>query len=253
MSELLVAIESSSADGSVALLSDRAVIDERALRPGLRHAAGLLPEMRELLRAAGASPRDVAYVAWSAGPGSFTGLRIAATVARMMQSSVGCRVIGVPTMEALALRAAAALPAGAAVATFLDARAGRSFAALYESIAPPEPIAAQLGARVWIRERVAPAMVDARAWIAELPQPCAATGAGSRSIEPLLRGAGMTVVAPDAWPPRARDVASLGLARVLAGDFQSPADILPLYLRVPECEEVYESRRAEAEARAAKR
>ena len=58
--------------------------------------------------------------------------------------------------------------------------------------------------------------------------------------------AGLDVLGEDYWWPDARRVLEIGRRLAAAGDFCTPEQIRPAYLRPPECEEVYEERRAAA-------
>jgi tRNA threonylcarbamoyladenosine biosynthesis protein TsaB len=89
----LLALETSSRHGSVALGRGPDVMAYRPLSADRRHTTELLPVVRELLTEVGCRPRDVGVVCFSQGPGSFTGLRVAATLARMWQSAIGSRVL----------------------------------------------------------------------------------------------------------------------------------------------------------------
>jgi tRNA threonylcarbamoyladenosine biosynthesis protein TsaB len=82
-----LAIESSNAIGSVAVGDERGTLAELVLNVGAGHSSALLPAMEEALRIAGLKPADLTAVVVGGGPGSFTGLRIAAaTVKGMLQA-----------------------------------------------------------------------------------------------------------------------------------------------------------------------
>ena len=93
--ELLLAIETSGRIGSVGLAAGERLLGLRRLSADRRHTSELLPTIRDLLRENERRLADVDVLGYSAGPGSFTGLRVAATVGRMVQSAVGCRVVAV--------------------------------------------------------------------------------------------------------------------------------------------------------------
>jgi tRNA threonylcarbamoyladenosine biosynthesis protein TsaB len=80
--ELLLAIETSSRTGSVALACGERPLGARQLSQDRPHTAELLPAIDDLLRENGRRLADVDVFAYSCGPGSFTGLRVAATVRR---------------------------------------------------------------------------------------------------------------------------------------------------------------------------
>jgi tRNA threonylcarbamoyladenosine biosynthesis protein TsaB len=93
-----------------------------------RHSEMLLPMVDFVLRGAGLSPRELAGVVVGAGPGSFTGLRVAAASAKAI-----CRVAGVPLL-AWPTPLAVALAAGTdgPVAVWLESRRGEVYAACYD-------------------------------------------------------------------------------------------------------------------------
>src|SRR5258706_5281377 len=95
------AFETSTEWCSVAVWIDGGLagIEERA---GIAHSARLLPMLDRLLAAAGVSIAQLDAVAFGAGPGSFTGLRIACGVAQGLAFARGLPVIGVSTLEAMA-------------------------------------------------------------------------------------------------------------------------------------------------------
>jgi tRNA threonylcarbamoyladenosine biosynthesis protein TsaB len=100
---LVLGIETSGLDGSVALVRDDVCLDERALNQvGRRHAQSLVLEIGELLQAQSLTPRDVELIAVSRGPGSFTGLRVGMTCAKTFAYATGCQFISVDTFAAIA-------------------------------------------------------------------------------------------------------------------------------------------------------
>lgn len=97
----ILALETSTEFGSVALLDgDRLVERQVAGRPG--HSETILPEVLALLREAGVDLHDMDAIAFGAGPGAFTGLRLACGVAQGLAMGIGKPVIPVGTLEALA-------------------------------------------------------------------------------------------------------------------------------------------------------
>lgn len=100
----LLAIETSSECGSVALWRD-GVVGERVSAARDAHSARVLPQVRELLAEAGLELHDLDAIAYGAGPGAFTGLRLACGVAQGLAFGAGLRVIGIGSLEALACEA----------------------------------------------------------------------------------------------------------------------------------------------------
>jgi len=96
-----VALETSTQWCSVALWRDGEIagVERRA---GTRHSELALPMLHALLRRFQLSPENLDAVAFGAGPGSFTGLRIACGLAQGLALPRGLPVLGVSTLEALA-------------------------------------------------------------------------------------------------------------------------------------------------------
>ncbi|MCA9244878.1 MAG: tRNA (adenosine(37)-N6)-threonylcarbamoyltransferase complex dimerization subunit type 1 TsaB [Phycisphaerales bacterium] len=240
-----LAIETAARIGSVAIGASNdaggvRMIAGRQLQSAQRYTTELLPSIRDLLSEHGSKPADIAVVCWSRGPGSFTGLRVGATVAAMLRSATGCHVIGVPTPAAMALRAlrdcgARGVEAPSLIVPLMNLRGGRFVAGIYERSAD------------LVRERVAPLMVELNSWLDSLSAPVLFTGEGCEKSPELSRWG--QVAPPSAWHATAAEVLAVAADRAASGRFDDPGDITPLYLRPPECEEVYEARRAAARAR----
>lgn len=79
------------------------VVAEVHINDGLRHAETLLPNLRWLLRQVGWTLQDLHGVAVSVGPGSFTGVRLGVAAARALGQALSCPLVGVTTLEALAM------------------------------------------------------------------------------------------------------------------------------------------------------
>lgn len=231
----MLALETSARAGEVALVRGGAVLGTHTLSAERRNASELLPTMQALLSAAGLRATDIGVVCYSQGPGSFTGLRVAATVARMLQAAVGCRVVAVPTLEVIARNALGHSNPPPRIAALLDAKRGQIFAALFERSSPGE-----------LRSIEPAGLHEAAAWLAKLPPETALLGEGVRAHADVCQRSGHMILEESCWPPRAEQVAVIGRRMMQAGAVCEPADILPLYLRVPEAEEVYEMKRAAA-------
>jgi len=99
---LALAVETSGREGSAAVGRGDAVLAEGTLSGRLRHGSELLGCCRRLLESVGARASDIGHIYISAGPGSFTGIRIAVTVAKTMNFACGAKIFPVSTMDVLA-------------------------------------------------------------------------------------------------------------------------------------------------------
>lgn len=206
-------------------MRDGAVRAERVEHASSNLAGALPPLVAAVLDEAGERLAPGDAVAVSIGPGSFTGLRIALSFAKGLAFASGLRVVGVPTLDALALSVP---PWRGVLCAGLDARKQEIYAALYR--ADEGPIV-RLGA---------PIAVAAAALASTLTPPCTIAGDVVDAYGDVFRaalGGGVTLLAADACAPRARAVARLAAARLRAdpaGD--DLVTLTPAYLRPPDAE-----------------
>ena len=175
----IVAIETSSRMGAVAVARGPQLLAQRQFTHGLRHAVELVPAIRDLTQAQGWKPADIQQVYISSGPGSFTGVRIAVTVARALNQAVGCHLVAVCTVDVLALNAPPETPH---VVVILDAKRGQVFAARYRRAGAKEQVSAA-GAEPPFRvgpfiRTAGPVLADPRAFVDASPRPLALLGEG---------------------------------------------------------------------------
>lgn len=135
----LLAIDTSTSALTVALAVNGGIKAERSSHAERNHSIKLLPEIQEMLKEAGVEPAELAAVAVGTGPGSYTGVRIGVTVAKTFSWSLGIPVVGVSSLEALALGDARASetegpkPASCWFIPLLDARRGQAYCSVYAS------------------------------------------------------------------------------------------------------------------------
>jgi tRNA threonylcarbamoyladenosine biosynthesis protein TsaB len=211
----LLAIETATERLSLAV-SVAGVVHERTLDAGQRHAEIVLGEIDALLARAGLRIGDLDGVAYGAGPGSFTGLRIACGVAQGLAAARALPVVGVGTLAALA----AAAPAARVVAC-LDARMGEVYHACYEK------------QHARLHEVIPPGLH--RPGAVPLPEGEGWTGCGPGFAAygealALRHGSRLAAVDPGIFPSAAA-VARLAAPRLAAGEGVAAAAALPFYLR----------------------
>jgi tRNA threonylcarbamoyladenosine biosynthesis protein TsaB len=98
----ILAVETSGARGGIALADGDKLLGEVMLGEGLRHGRDLVPTIKDACERAGWDRRRIDLVAVSIGPGSFTGVRIAVTLAKVMAFDAGSKVVAVPSLRVMA-------------------------------------------------------------------------------------------------------------------------------------------------------
>jgi len=213
----VLAVESSSLAGGVALLDGERLVAEYLLDVGVTHSERVMSAVDRVLADARWTPRDLAALAVAIGPGSFTGLRIAVSTVKGLALALGLPIAAVPTLDAMA----AALPwAALPVCPVLDARKGEVYASLYRW----DGAAMR---REWDYAALAPEALAAR-----LTEPTLLVGDGAQRVTSSLARA----VPPPRRVPSPACVGALGLERLRRGDTVTAAALVPLYLRPSEAE-----------------
>ncbi|PSJ17052.1 tRNA (adenosine(37)-N6)-threonylcarbamoyltransferase complex dimerization subunit type 1 TsaB [Nitrosomonas supralitoralis] len=124
----ILALETSTEFCSVALLLEEAII-EKEVHAGQRHSEILLLMIQEILVEAKLTLQQIDSIAFGAGPGSFTGLRIACGIAQGLAYAAGISIIRISTLEAVAQKIDKQK-----VIVALDARMGEIYHAAYQKV-----------------------------------------------------------------------------------------------------------------------
>ncbi|WP_310570441.1 tRNA (adenosine(37)-N6)-threonylcarbamoyltransferase complex dimerization subunit type 1 TsaB [Gemmatimonas sp.] len=111
----LLVLESSTTAGSVALIADGALVAMHPVAMGAGREDQLFPAVQALLKAADMQPQHLTGVVCGEGPGSFTSLRIAASLAKGLAHGASLSLFAVSSLLLAAADASDALPAGPAV------------------------------------------------------------------------------------------------------------------------------------------
>ncbi|ESQ16338.1 MAG TPA: tRNA (adenosine(37)-N6)-threonylcarbamoyltransferase complex dimerization subunit type 1 TsaB [Chromatiaceae bacterium] len=220
MTKNLLAVETSGGTCSAALLYEGRLSQRLELAPR-RHGELILSMMDELLHDAGLTVGDLDALAFGKGPGSFTGLRIAAAVIQGASFAAGLPVLGVSNLAALA-QGANRMDGTCQALCALDARMGEVYWGAYQvdGVGLMRPIC---------DERVcAPDAV----W---LPESTGWQGIGSGwSVhrQALARRVGVVIEQVGANRDcEARDIAVLAADALEHGEARTPDQALPVYLR----------------------
>ncbi len=228
-----LAFETSSAWGSVVLGRGGEIVGTRTFSAPRRHAVEFVSVIDALCRAGTVEPAAVEYVYVSAGPGSFTGLRIGITAARTIALATGARLVAVPSLEVVAQNAGNAPAPPEHVAVILDAKRRRVYAATF---------AHRGGMYLPMTE---PAEVDPAEFLAKQDPSCAVLGEGVQYHKAAVEASRLSVLPDQLYRPRAETVYRLGTERAGQGRFHDPRELTPIYVRLPEAEEKWRQRQQE--------
>jgi tRNA threonylcarbamoyladenosine biosynthesis protein TsaB len=219
----VLALETSTLAGGVALCEDGRVVGLSLLDVALTHSERLMAMVDRLLEDCRWRLAEIEGLAVSIGPGSFTGLRVGAATVKGLALALGLPVAPVPTLDALA----ANLPfADAPVCPVLDARKGEVYLALY-----------RWNGRVMERQSEYLALPPHLA-AERLPTPVIVLGDGVPACRPHAARLGREVhVAPPAQSvPSAAVIGQIAQAMLADGRGINGDALEPLYLRPSEAE-----------------
>ncbi len=221
-SPTLLAIDTATGTCSVALCVNGR-IDENSEDVGTRHSERVLPMIEELLGAHGMTVASVDAFAFGAGPGSFTGLRIACGVAQGLGWGVERPLVPIGNLAALALDASLRNSAARRVLTAVDARMNEAYVAIFD--------VSDAGVAAGLAELVAPSLAApgdlaplAERWRAD-------TVAGDALTAYAPAFASLNCARLPAARASARTVLLLAQRAYAAGRVCAAAEAAPLYVR----------------------
>ncbi len=218
---LVLGIETSTPQASVAIGSEQGVIASAMVSRGASYNEFLLPAIRFCLDEAGLDYRNLGGVAVSLGPGLFTGMRVGVATAKALAQALSVPICGMPSLDLVAYEVRYS---SKTICVALDARRGEVFTAFYR----PSPGGIQ---------RMSPYGI-------EKPEQLA-IGLGSRIEDVLLVGNGALLYKEEFEDlgsvvelgtmshafPHADALVELTVPRMFREDFDSLYDLKPMYLR----------------------
>ncbi|KPJ99813.1 MAG: hypothetical protein AMJ60_03685 [Desulfobacterales bacterium SG8_35] len=223
---VILAIETATMCGSVALLSGEKCLAEFSLQTGETHSRRLLAGVDWLQQETGIGWPQIDAIAVSLGPGSFTGLRIGLATAKGLALAGHAKLIGVGTLDGLAAQIFAA--GKILICPVLDARKKEVYCGFYrcDNLGWPKLLEEYLA--------ISPAALCAR-----IDEPVVLLGDGATLYGDLFReklGDLLKTPPPHAYFPRAATVGLLALNKWQKEEFLDPAGAEPIYIRPSEAE-----------------
>lgn len=222
---LVLGIESSAAAASAAVVEGDRLLGQFYCNTAMTHSQTLLPMAEGLLRSLGKSCRELDLLAVSVGPGSFTGVRIGVSCVKGMAFPNNRPCCGVSTLEAIACGGLAC--EGSIICAVMDARCGQVYNAIFR---------VENGTLHRVTE-------DRALAITELSEECREYGArlvlfgdGAVLCHKTFSAWGARLAPESQRYQQAAGVAFLGQQRAEQGLAVSAAELMPVYLRLPQAE-----------------
>jgi len=223
---LILAIETATMCGSVALMSGDHCLAEISIDTATTHSRRLIQQVDQVMRETTMDWGHIDAVAVSLGPGSFTGLRIGLSTAKGLCLATGLPLLGVPTLDGLSRQITS--PPGTMILAVLDARKKEVYGAFYQCN------------KAGVPERVGKYLVRKPAEMAAMiEEPTILVGDGSVLYSQVFaeQATAPLIFAPiQNFFPRAATIGLLGIELFASGDFVDPATVVPFYVRPSEAE-----------------
>jgi tRNA threonylcarbamoyl adenosine modification protein YeaZ len=252
---LILAVETSGRLGSVALAQGDKLLAETCFSGPMRHSAEIFPTITDLLSRFSKKPEQIEHVYISAGPGSFTGLRIAVTFAKTVALANNSKIVAVDTLDVIAanvtgftaevaenaekvkvstenrLSSVISPPSSEFLGVILDAKRGQFFIAVYEKTQDLRP---QTQDAIW--KKILPdCLMTAEEFLYRFTnQPISLTGEGLVFYKDKFNNKNVRVLDEKFWNPSAANVHKLGWHKARLDEFADPLTLTPNYIRGPD-------------------
>lgn len=222
----IIALETSAKAVSAAITQSGRVLASGYQDTGLTHSRTLMPIVEHLFRNTGLTLQDMDAVAVSAGPGSFTGIRIGVSAAKGLAFAADKPAVGVSTLAAMARNVAFC---DGVVVCAMDARRNQIYNALF---------LAQDGQLTRLTEDRAVALADLAEELRDDPRPKTVVGDGAQLCAEALDGAGIAcrLAPPHLIMQNAMSVALEAEHLAAEGGLVSAQALSPVYLRPPQAQ-----------------
>lgn len=217
---LVLGIETSTPQASVAIGSEQGVIASAMVSRGATYNEFLMPAITFCLTQAGLGYRNLGGISVSLGPGLFTGMRVGVAAAKALAQTLSVPIVGMASLDLVAYEVRYSPKTICAV---LDARREQVFHAFYRS--SPGGIQRMTDYRVARPEQLAVG-IDSR------PEEVLLVGNGALLYRDVFEEISVAEVGPMSHSfPEAKALVELSLPRMVREDFDSLFDLKPLYLR----------------------
>lgn len=269
---LVLAVETSSRIGSVVIALGEKILAETTFSAPIRHSAEIFPAISNILDRFSRKPDQIEQIHISVGPGSFTGLRIAVTLAKTMHLANAAKVVTANTLDVIAANATDYIKeentnitshsepsrhsessschseqsefedrprreTPERIATILDAKRGQFFIAVYKRNTSSESAEAEATSNEIWKKVFQDSLMTSSQFLAQFAcdeKPIWLLGDGLLYYKDKFKTDSTRFLEQKYWSPRASKVHLLGWKKALANQFADPLTLTPNYLLRPD-------------------
>jgi tRNA threonylcarbamoyladenosine biosynthesis protein TsaB len=220
----LLAIETSTMLGGVAIMDSDTLIAESRINIKITHSESIMGEIDHMLMRSRLTIGDIDVICISIGPGSFTGLRVGLSTAKGLVYATGSKLVAVPTLEAFAWNIPFSMHQ---VCPLLDARKKEVYAAIFK----------------WTDKGFIRVVYEQAVRIdnllSKITSPTIFIGEGAVMYRDRIekRLGNLAIFTAPQWTvPSPSAVAFLGMQKAKRREYEDPLRLVPLYLRKSEAE-----------------
>jgi len=243
---LILAVETTGRIGSVGLAAGQNFLSQQYLTGKMKHSSELLPTIKTLLERWNKKPQDIERLYISIGPGSFTGLRIGVTLAKIMNLANKTKIVPVDTLDVIA----ANMKSYEAdlinkIGVILDAKRGQFFAAGYKLHSVKSKKSQFTAGNFGFEKFLDDSLLKPDELISKLTkndEPAWLLGEGLLYNKEKFQKKNINILDEKLWSPKAENVHLLGCELARQDKFADPLTLQPNYIRIPEAEEKWKSK-----------
>jgi tRNA threonylcarbamoyl adenosine modification protein YeaZ len=238
---LVLAIETSGRIGSVSIARENSLLAESSFSGFMKHSSELFTRSQQLLDQVHATPDQISDIYITAGPGSFTGLRIAVTAAKMFAFAQNAHIVAADTMDVMVQNVTDCIKETNqeinCACTILDAKRNLFYAAVFDRHG--DNWNKVLGTELMSAD-------DILAWLSENKKHNVAfLGEGLVYYADKFKRPFSVILEDKYWTATASGLFTAGRKMAEKGQFADPMTLTPYYIRIPEAEENWHRRQSQ--------
>lgn len=231
-------LETSGRQGSVAIGKNDEIIAAEEFSAPMKHSAEIFPAIQHLLGEHNLTPSQITCCCVSVGPGSFTGLRIAVTIAKMMSLASQCKIVAVDTLDVIAANAVFDRQIQQqdinTLAVILDAKRGKFFTGIYRRSKKPASQDKLSGNWEKQNDDTILSADEFRQMFADSEEPVYLLGEGLVYYRDDFESENIKILDESYWTPKADNLYKLGVEKAARQQFTPATELVPKYIQNPD-------------------